>query len=235
MRIAAIGDIHCRSNAGDQARALLDGVQDQADVLVITGDLTDTGLPAEAETLIGELKDISLPKIAVLGNHDHESDHAEDLSNLFSQAGICMLEGTVTEVDGVGFVGTKGFCGGFDDRLVQPFGEQALKKFINTSIEEAIRLENALAKLDCPHKVAILHYAPIKTTLEGEQPELFPFLGTSRLANAIDRRGVDVIFHGHAHHGSPFGRTPGGIPVHNVSRFVQKEHHNVNYCLFEIE
>jgi Icc-related predicted phosphoesterase len=234
MRIAAVADLHCRQNAGDTIRELLDGVQDQADILILAGDLTDTGLPAEAETLIQELTQISIPMVAVLGNHDHESGHSEDLTRMFSDAGLCMLDGTVTEIDGVGFVGTKGFCGGFDDLLIQPFGEQALKTFIKNSIDEAIRLENALAKLDCPSKVAVLHYSPVKETLEGEPPELFPFLGSSRLANAIDRRGVNAIVHGHAHHGSPYGETPGKIPVHNVCRFVQKRCKDLNYCVFEV-
>jgi hypothetical protein len=234
MKIAAIGDLHCRANHGEVTRSLLEGIKDQADVLVLAGDLTDTGLPAEAETLAKELQGFPIPILAVLGNHDHESDKAEELAKIFSGCGICMLDGTVTEIDGTGFVGTKGFCGGFGDLLVQPFGERTLKTFINSSIDEAVRLENALAKLDCPNKVAILHYAPIAETLRGEPPELFPFLGTSRLANAIDRRGVDFIVHGHAHHGSPYGKTPGNIPVYNVSRFVQKQHNGANYCLIDV-
>ena len=234
MRIAAIADLHCRQNAGDTIREILDGVQDRADILIIAGDLTDTGLPAEAEALIQELKTRPIPIVGVLGNHDHESDPAEELTRMFSEAGVCMLDGTVIEVGGVGFVGTKGFCGGFDELLIQPFGEQALKTFIKNSIDEALRLENALAKLDCPHKVAVLHYSPIKETLEGEPAELFPFLGSSRLANAIDRRGVSVIVHGHAHHGSPYGETPGKIPVHNVCRFVQKKNTDLCYCIFEL-
>jgi hypothetical protein len=234
MRIAAVADLHCRQNAGETVQEVLDGVQDRADVLVLAGDLTDTGLPAEAETLIQELDKISIPMVGVLGNHDHESDYAEDLARMFSEAGMCLLDGTVTEIGGVGFVGTKGFCGGFGELLVQPFGERALKSFIKNSIDEAMRLENALAKLDCPQKVAVLHYSPVKETLEGEPAELFPFLGSSRLANAIDRRGVSVIVHGHAHHGSPYGETPGKIPVHNVSRFVQKKSRDLNYCIFEL-
>jgi Icc-related predicted phosphoesterase len=234
MKIAAIGDLHCRADSGQAVQEILDEAVDHADVLVLAGDLTDTGLPTEAESLVEVLKDFPLPKIAVLGNHDHESDQAEEITRMLLSVGVCVLDGTVTEIGDVGFVGTKGFCGGFDDRLVQPFGERALKTFINTSIEESIRLENALAKLDCPHKVAILHYAPIKATLEGESPELYPFLGSGRLANAIDRRGVDAIVHGHAHHGSPYGRTAGNIPVYNVCRFVQKTHSGSHICIFEI-
>jgi Icc-related predicted phosphoesterase len=141
----------------------------------------------------------------------------------------------VCERSKVGFVGTKGFCGGFGSSLVQPFGEAALKKFIRTSIDEAANLESCITQLQgCEHKVVILHYAPIRETLEGEPPELFPFLGTSRLANAIDPHGADVILHGHAHQGSPSGKTPGNIPVYNVSRFVQMTHTGKPYCMIDL-
>jgi Icc-related predicted phosphoesterase len=234
LRIAAIGDFHCRTSSPEFIATLLDGVENDADVLILAGDLTDTGLPAEMEAVISQLKHISLPIMAVLGNHDHESDKAEDLEEMLRSADVCVLDGTLNEIDDVGFVGTKGFCGGFDNLFVQPFGERALKDFIQASIEESIRLENALAKLDCQHKVAVLHYAPIRETLEGEPLELYPFLGSSRLENALDRHGVDVIFHGHAHHGSDHGKTRADIPVFNVSRFVQSRSGGKAYCLYEI-
>lgn len=234
MRIAAIADLHCRATSVGQIRPLLDGVEQEADLLILAGDLTDTGLPDEIKTLEAELDGLDLPIIAVLGNHDHESDQADALTEMLCSQGVTVLDGTVCEVGEVGFVGTKGFCGGFDELFIQPYGERALKKFIQASLDEAVRLENALAKLDCRHKVAVLHYAPIKETIAGEPPELYPFLGSSRLANALDRLGVDVIVHGHAHHGSPFGRTRGGIPVHNVCRFVQSRAGNRSYCLFEV-
>jgi Icc-related predicted phosphoesterase len=229
-----MADIHCRTNSTDLLRTLLDGIEDKADLLALAGDLTDTGLPDEMEVLLEQLRHIQLPIVAVLGNHDHESDHAEELAKMLQDEGVCVLDGTVVEIQKVGFVGTKGFCGGFEDLFVQPFGERALKAFIQTSIDEAVRLENALAKLDCEHRVAILHYAPIRGTLKGEPLELYPFLGSSRLANAIDRHGADVIFHGHAHHGSMQGFTKGNIPVHNVSRFVRTNYDHQPYCLFEV-
>lgn len=234
MRIAAIADFHCRVNPTESYRDLLNGVQNQADVLLIAGDLTDTGLPKEAEILVEELEDLSLPIIAVLGNHDHESDKADELVKILTESGIHVLNGTVMEIDGVGFVGTKGFCGGFGDRLVQPFGERVLKTFIRTSIEEVMNLENALVKLDCQYRVAVLHYAPIPETLNGEPPEIYPFLGTSRLGNALDRQGVNLVVHGHAHHGASFGRTPGNIPVYNVSRFVQSKVNGKPYSIFDL-
>ena len=234
MRIAAIGDLHCRVASGGIVRSLLADVERRADLLILAGDLTDTGLLGEVQVLLGDLADLTLPVVAVLGNHDHESDHAERITEMLCEAGVRVLDGGACEIDGVGLVGTKGFCGGFDQRTVQPFGERALKSFIQTSIDEAVALENALAKLESERRVAVLHYAPVTGTLLGESPELYPFLGSSRLANALDRRHVDMIVHGHAHHGSPEGFTPGGIPVHNVSRFVSRPAGAPAYRVFEL-
>jgi len=227
-----MADLHCRVNSA--LTPLFEGVEERADLMILAGDLTDTGLPAEMSVLLGELKHLSLPILAVVGNHDHENDKAEELCTMLRDTGVLVLEGNVIEIEGVGFIGTKGFCGGFDDRLVQPFGERAIKDFIRIGIDEALRLENAVTKLQTERRVAVLHYAPISGTLAGESPELFPFLGSSRLASALDRHGVDVILHGHAHHGSPEGRTPGGIPVYNVCRFVQQRCCNRAYMVFEV-
>jgi Icc-related predicted phosphoesterase len=235
MRIAATGDIHCRVDTKELISQLLGEIQKEADVLVLTGDLTDTGYPEEAEVLLPQLQMLGIPVVATLGNHDHESGKAAEIKHMLREGGVMILDGTVVEIGGVGFAGTKGFCGGFGENLVQPFGEEALKTFIHTGIDEAIALENALARLTtCRHRVAVLHYAPIKGTLIGESPEIYAFLGSSRLANAIDRRGVDVIFHGHAHHGCPDGRTAKNIPVHNVSRFVLLNHTGKPYSVVEI-
>jgi uncharacterized protein len=234
VKIVAMGDIHCRLDTKDLIANLIGELDHSFDVMVLAGDLTDSGLPEEAEVLAEQLKTYSIPIITILGNHDHEGGKPKEITQVMRDAGYIVLDGTVHEVGNVGFVGTKGFCGGFDECLVQPFGEAALKTFIRTSIDEALNLENALAQLEhCEHKVAVLHYSPIKSTLIGEPPELFPFLGTSRLATAIDSRGADLILHGHAHHGSPFGRTAGNIPVYNVSRFVQVEHSGKPYCVIE--
>ncbi len=236
MKILALGDIHCRLDTTDLIHKLIGELGHNFDVMLLAGDLTDNGIIEEAEILARQLKPYiaNVPVIAILGNHDHELGKAEQITHAMRDAGVIMLEGTTCEVDDVGFVGTKGFCGGFDENLIQPFGEAALKTFIRTSIDEALRMENSLSKLHgCKHKVALMHYAPVKATLIGEPPELFPFLGTSWLADAVDRRGADVIFHGHAHHGSPFGRTRANIPVHNVSRFVQMAHNGKPY--YEIE
>lgn len=234
MKIVSMGDIHCRVDTTDLIQKLIGELDHSFEVMVLAGDLTDNGLPEEAEVLARQLSSYQIPIITILGNHDHEGGKANEIVDVMRNAGMIVLDGTVCEVGEVGFVGTKGFCGGFDENMIQPFGENALKTFIRNSIDESVVLENALAKLQhCQHKVAVLHYAPIKTTLIGEPPELFPFLGTSRLADSIDRHGADLILHGHAHHGSPFGRTTGNIPVHNVSRFVQLAHTGKPYCVVE--
>lgn len=235
MRIAAVADLHCRASSAAEMQAIFADVPQHADLLILAGDLTDNGLPNELGVLLSVVQPLGLPTVAVLGNHDHESDHAERLAEMLHEAAVYLLDGSVCEIDGVGFIGTKGFCGGFDDLFIQPFGERALKTFIQASLDEAVRLENALTKItDCAHRVAVLHYAPIKATVQGEPPELHAFLGSSRLANALDRHAVDMIVHGHAHHGAPLGQTAGGIPVHNVCRFVQKKCGPHAYCLFEV-
>lgn len=234
MKIAAIADLHCRTNSAGEMRELLEGVERAADLLVIAGDLTNMGLPNEMEVLLGELRKLSLPTVAVLGNHDHESDRVEQLSSMLKTGGVFLLDGGTCIIDGVGFIGTKGFCGGFGKLAVQPFGERTLKKFIRASIEEAKLLEHILDEMDSARKVAILHYAPVEQTLAGEERELYPFLGSSLLADALDRKGVDVVIHGHAHNGSTEGKTPGGIPVHNVCRFVRKRMGLSPYLVLEV-
>jgi hypothetical protein len=207
---------------------------EQADVLVLAGDLTDAGRAEEMEVLLEELSHFALPKIAVPGNHDHESDQMDLLVSMMQASGICVLDGTSCDIENVDFVGIKGFCGGFNELRVKPFGEPALKAFIMAGINEMLRLEEVLKSLSKPHKVAILHYAPIKETLLGEEPELYPFLGASIFADVLDIYGVDIIIHGHAHNGSPIGYTKSKIPVHNVSRFVRTRSGDTPYFLFDI-
>lgn len=220
MRIAAVGDLHCTTESRGKIQELLNGVNDQADVLLLAGDLTNVGLMEEMTVLLDELNHFSMPIVAVPGNHDHENDHIEVLMNMMRSRNIKVLEGTTCEIGDVGFVGTKGFCGGFGTLRIQPFGERPIKAFIQAGIDEVVRLEKAAMGLSTLHKVGVLHYSPISETLSGEEKELYPFLGSSLFGDALDRQGVSVIVHGHAHKGSPFGSTPGNIPVYNVSRFV---------------
>ncbi len=234
MRIAAIGDLHFRTRDNEELESIFRRIEGEADVLLLAGDLTDSGLPAEMDALLNATGKIRLPIVAVLGNHDHENDRAEDLHRMMTDQGIHVLNGTTFEFSGVGFVGTKGFCGGFGPRVVQPFGERLIKQFVQGGIDESTRLKNGLAELKTSHKVALLHYSPAVETLSGEPPEIYAFLGTSWLGDAIDLHGADFALHGHAHQGSPEGRTPKDIPVYNVSRFVRQRISPRPYLLIEI-
>jgi Icc-related predicted phosphoesterase len=235
MKIAAIGDLHCTHIAKGAIRSLLAGIEGKADMLALVGDLTNTGMIQEMEVLLEELKCFSGPIAAVVGNHDHEQNHSELLVKMMERRGICVLDRSTCVIDGVGFFGTKGFCGGFDDQRIQPFGEYAIKAFVQAGVDEMVAMEKALATLTTRTKVGLLHYAPIRGTLEGESPELFPFLGTSLMADVLDRHDVTVAFHGHAHRGALHGHTPGNVPVYNVSRFARVLKGEPPYLYYEVE
>jgi Icc-related predicted phosphoesterase len=217
LRIAAIGDVHCGKAAQGTLQALFAQIAEDADILLLCGDLTDYGLPEEARVLAKELSVVRIPVLAVLGNHDYESGEAEEVRGIFCEAGLTMLDGDTFELNGVGFAGAKGFGGGFGQRALQPWGEETIKQFVREGVDEALKLESALARLRTPHRVAVLHYAPIADTVAGEPPEIFAFLGSSRLEEPLNRYAVAAAFHGHAHHGAPEGQTAGGVPVYNVA------------------
>jgi Icc-related predicted phosphoesterase len=217
IRIAAMADLHFTKALAGSFGPLLARAAAEADVLVLCGDLTDHGQPEEARLLARELAGVKLPMVGVLGNHDHEAAQQPEVCRILRDAGLAILDGDALEVGGVGFAGTKGFCGGFDQRSLAPWGEESIKKFVHEAIEEALKLESALAKLRTPHRIALLHYAPVRATVEGEPLEIFPFLGSSRLEEPINRYPVTAVFHGHAHRGAPEGRTRGGVPVYNVA------------------
>ena len=172
--------------------------------------------------LAEDLRACAIPVIAVLGNHDYECGCVDEVTRILKQAGVRLLDGQATEVEGVGFVGVKGFIGGFGRRMLGSFGEPTIKAMVGESMSEAMRLENAMRQVRTPRAVVVLHYAPIVETVEGEPLEIFPFLGSSRLAETIDRFKVSAVVHGHAHRGRYEGRTPGGAPVYNVARFIEK-------------
>jgi Icc-related predicted phosphoesterase len=218
VRLAAVGDLHCSKHSSGRLHDLLSGVVEQADVLLLCGDLTDYGLPEEARLLAREITGaVKIPLVAVLGNHDYESGSAAEVREILTDAGIVVLDGETCEVHGVGFAGVKGFAGGFGRGTLGPWGEQAVKAFVREAVDEALKLETALARLRTPHRIALLHYAPIAATVEGEPREIYPFLGCSRLEEPLVRYPVTAVFHGHAHHGRPEGRTRTGAPVFNVS------------------
>jgi len=218
LRIAAIGDLHCTRASEGTFQPLFGKVGESADVLVLCGDLTDYGTPEEARVLARELGATKIPRVAVLGNHDFESGASAEVARILADAaGVIVLDGTAVEVLGVGFAGVKGFAGGFGERALQSWGEEPIKAFVRAALDEALKLETALARLRTPGRVALLHYAPIGETVGGEPTEIFPFLGSSRLEEPLNRYRPSVVFHGHAHRGRPEGATAAGVPVYNVA------------------
>jgi Icc-related predicted phosphoesterase len=218
VRIAAVGDIHCGKHSQGVLQPLFAHIAERADILLLCGDLTDYGLPEEAHILAHELTAAAkVPVVAVLGNHDFESARQGELVDIFCEAGVTMLDGESCEFEGVGFAGVKGFAGGFGRATLGAWGEETIKAFVREAVNEALKLETALARLRTRHRIAVLHYAPIRATVEGEPPEIFAFLGCGRLEEPLTRFQVTAAVHGHAHHGSPEGRATGDIPVYNVS------------------
>jgi Icc-related predicted phosphoesterase len=223
VRIAAVSDVHYAKTSQGLLQPLFAQIAERADALVIAGDLTDYGLAEEARVLAKDLTaTVKIPIIAVLGNHDYESGEADQVRHILSDAGIHMLDGDTVEVQGVGFAGVKGFAGGFGRGVLGPWGEPAIKAFVQEALNEALKLESALARLKTTHRIAVLHYAPIRETVEGEPIEIHPWLGSSRLEEPLSRFEVSAVVHGHAHKGTPEGKTSTGIPVYNVALPVLK-------------
>jgi Icc-related predicted phosphoesterase len=222
MRIAAVGDIHFTEGLAGSMRAQFERVADDAHVLLLAGDLTNNGQPDEMRALLDELAGVRVPIAAVLGNHDHESEAATEIVALMRERDVHVLDGGPVEVQiddtTLGIAGVKGFCGGFRAHQVRPFGERSLKDFIADTVHEAKKLETAIASMRSDLRVALLHYAPIKETMGDESPEIYAFLGSSLLIEAIERGGgVHAIFHAHAHRGAAEARTSLGVPVYNVA------------------
>jgi Icc-related predicted phosphoesterase len=218
IRLAALADLHCRVGSQGKLAPIFAQAAAQADILVLCGDLTDFGKVEEAQVLAKELASArSMPIVGVLGNHDYESNQADAVRAILCEAGLNLLDGDVFEANGVGFAGVKGFAGGFGQGLLRPFGEPAIKAFVQEAIQESLKLECALGSLRTTFRIALTHYAPIEATIVGERPEIFPYLGTSRLEDSMQHAPVHMAFHGHAHGGSPEGRTSRGVPVYNVA------------------
>jgi uncharacterized protein len=235
MRIAAVADLHFSPQVHDKVRENMNRVRDDADVLVLGGDLTNFGRPEEMESLLNVLVRLRIPTISVLGNHDYESGKASELMKMMTEAGVKVLDGTAYERDGVGFAGTKGFPGGFGRGALTAFGEPEVKAFVQAAIDEALKLERALSQLRTQKRVVVLHYAPIGDTVKGEPQEIYPYLGSSRLAEVVDRHGADLVVHGHAHAGSPEGKTTAGCPVYNVAMAInQSQNGGGFYRVFEV-
>jgi Icc-related predicted phosphoesterase len=225
VRIAAIGDVHYgRTSPPGSWQPLFAQISESADILALCGDVTDYGLIEEARAFVKEVAPaVKIPIVAVLGNHDFESGQQAEIAKVLGDAGIVTLDGETTEIHGIGFAGIKGFAGGFGRRALGPWGEEIIKKFVHEAVDEALKLESALARLRNDRLVALLHYSPIQGTVEGEPCDIYPFLGCSRLEDPITRFPVSAVFHGHAHHGAPEGRTRNNVPVYNVSASLMRE------------
>jgi Icc-related predicted phosphoesterase len=218
LRIAAVADIHVKKTSAGALQPLFAKATESADVLLLCGDLTDYGTVEEAKILAKEITSaLRIPAIAVLGNHDFESNQEKEVVRILGDAGVVVLDGDSYELHGVGFAGVKGFGGGFGRRALGAWGETMIKQFVHETINESLKLEAALARLRTPQKIAVLHYSPIQATVHGEPPEIVAFLGSSRLEEPLDRYRVNAVFHGHAHRGAPEGRTKAGAPVYNVA------------------
>ena len=217
LRVAALADLHCTKSSQGAFQPLFAAVMTSADLLLIAGDLTDYGLPEEAQVLARELSTVRIPVAAVLGNHDFESGKAVEVSKVLTEAGVVVLDGDARELLGVGVAGVKGFGGGFGPHALKPWGEPTLKQFVHEAVDEALKLETALARVRAPYLIAVLHYSPVQQTIIGEPPEIYPFLGCSRLEEPINRYPVSFVLHGHAHRGQLDGATATGVRVHNVS------------------
>jgi Icc-related predicted phosphoesterase len=217
-RIAAVADIHYSKTSKGKLRDLFVNATANADVLVIAGDLTEYGSPEEAAVLAEDLRaNVRIPIVAVLGNHDFESGKPSEVQAALESVGVTFLDGSGIEVDGIGFAGVCGFGGGFDRQMLSSWGEPLIKAFVQESVDHALRLGKALTNLATEKKVVVLHYSPIRSTVKGENPEIYPFLGSSHLEATINQFGASVVFHGHAHNGEAAGKTAGGVPVFNVA------------------
>lgn len=237
--IAAVADIHVK--AGDKGKwtDYFRQISSQADVLLICGDLTDTGDEDEAQILADELKSCTIPVVCVMGNHDYEKGRHKLIRQTIQNDHVHVLDGEAVVIGNVGFAGIKGFGGGFDNHMLSMFGEDAMKAFVQEAVNESLHLERALSRIDAEHpgipKIALLHYAPIKDTVIGEPEAIFPFLGCSRLAEPLSKQDVQAVFHGHAHAGTLEGNINGSIKVYNVAMPVlRKSGYEHPFFLFEI-
>jgi Icc-related predicted phosphoesterase len=221
IRLAAIGDVHFARDSKGTWRPHLEDLAERADVLLVAGDLTRHGSIDEAEVLAEELEDLPVPTVAVLGNHDYHLSEEKLIRDVMERAGVRVLEGETARISvngaTLGIGGVKGFGGGFAGACGTEFGEPEMKSFIRHTKTVAESLRASLETLDTDYRVTLLHYAPIEGTLAGERREIFPFLGSYLLAEAIDEVGADLAIHGHAHGGVEKGVTPGGVTVRNVA------------------
>ena len=237
-KIAAVGDIHVKEDDRGKWVDYFRKVSEEADILLLCGDVTDTGHIAEAEILAKELRSCTIPVIGILGNHDYERGMHKEVKKILENDRVFFLDGQAKVIEGVGFAGVKGFGGGFDKYALSMFGESAMKSFVQEAVDDALKLDRALTYLDTEFpgipKIVMTHYAPIKQTIEGEPPEIFPFLGSSRLLQPIETREVTAAFHGHAHIGVLEATSPKGIKIFNVAKPVLEKMGYYGPYIFEV-
>lgn len=236
FRIAAVGDTHCRVDRPDRLRRAFSNIHEEADLLLLAGDLTDHGTEEEATLLAEELSSVRIPKVAVLGNHDFESGLHAEVTRILVKSGIRVLDGDVYVHEGqLAIAGIKGFAGGYGNATLEPWGEEILKKFVYEAVNEALKLEMALARVkNIEKRIALMHYSPVRGTIEGENPEIAAFLGCSRLADPLNKYSAHAIVHGHAHRGTLKGATNRGVPVYNCAMPVLKDTLDKRYFIFEV-
>lgn len=229
LRIAAIGDIHIKADSKFIGFENYETLNQLADILLLCGDLTNMGTIEEAKILAELLRKLHIPVAAVFGNHDYTSDQDIEVRKILKEEGrLIFLDETPYELEGIGFVGVKGFGGGFDNHMLSAFGEPALKAYVHEVVNETLQLESLLSQLTTDKKVVVMHYSPIKETCIGEPVEIFSFLGSSHLVEPINNLNADIVFHGHAHYGTHQGKTLKQIPVYNVSQEVLKKENPEN-------
>ncbi len=235
IKIAAMADIHVGMQSQNMLKDLFGDISDSADILVLCGDLTYSGLAEEAKVLSSELTNCRIPVVAVLGNHDYDQEQHQEILQELTNDLVTVLDGDHVVINDVGFAGSIGFAGGFDKYMLNSFGEPPIKQFVQEAVNEQLKLERALAPLETEKKVVLLHYAPIRHTVVGEPTEIWPFLGSSRLLQPIENFNVSAVFHGHAHLGTHQGKTPKGTPVYNVAMpIMQKIDENKPYAIIEV-
>ena len=235
LRVAAGGAVPGGDPHDRPYRELFDRVHEDADVLVLCGDLTNFGKTREVEILLEDIRSCKIPMVGVLGNHEHECGQPDEVTRMLCDAGVKMLTGQAYEIEGVGFAGGKGFIGGFGRYMLSPFGEASIKAFVQEAVEDANHIENSIRMLRTERSVVVLHYSPVVDTVMGEPPEIHAFLGSSRLGETIDRYdNISLVVHGHAHRGQPEGRTNKGTPVYNVALPVLRTLGETPYRVFEV-
>jgi Icc-related predicted phosphoesterase len=221
LRIAAAGDVHAGEPLRERLCRVFAAIATECDLVLLAGDLTTHGLPEQADVLADACRDLDVPVVAVLGNHDHHSGKPDEVVDVLDRGGVLVLDRSHTILElgelEVGIVGAKGFVGGFPGAEIPDFGEPALRHIYQETSAEVDAIEHGLEAIaGCHKRIVLLHYAPIVDTIVGEPEAIWAFLGSGRMAGPIGMHRPDLVVHGHAHHGGTQGSI-GTVPVYNVA------------------